>query len=382
MNTKGIAIIPVIVIIAAVLALGVTGYFFYSSFKNTNESTDTNAGLINVNTNSTVVINGNVNENANTNSTIAVDGATKQTYTSNTYNLTFTYPSTWEKQDLPQSGLRSNEQVGLTPKDVLDAYRTENGNDSFWLTTFQIFSSSKTPKDWFNENISPSSRTDVNETPINGYPSYSAKIVTDSYTDREFIISHSGVIVRYHMREISIHYAVNGTVDDRQDYARYVSDFTSVVNSLRFTDQTAGWKTYSDSENVYNFKYPSKWNAQGTGSDLTLGVPITPNPNTGSTSTVANNMSVRVVPCLGTETLTQAYERVSQIQLSSIPDVRDARTTKTIGGITADVYRHVPGEVNSNDFIFFHNDKVYYIQMFDVTDSEESALLSTFTFTK
>ncbi|MFH0829154.1 MAG: hypothetical protein V1907_03155 [Candidatus Kerfeldbacteria bacterium] len=69
-NTKGIAAIPIVVIIVAVLALGVTGYFFYSMTKNTNESADTNMRLVNVNTNSTVVINGNVNENANANSNI------------------------------------------------------------------------------------------------------------------------------------------------------------------------------------------------------------------------------------------------------------------------------------------------------------------------
>ena len=76
MNNKGIAILPIVVIVAGLLAFGVTGYFFYSTIKNSNESADTGVGLVNSNTNRTFVTNGNTNGAVNTNTVVNVNGNT------------------------------------------------------------------------------------------------------------------------------------------------------------------------------------------------------------------------------------------------------------------------------------------------------------------
>ncbi len=100
-NPKGVAIVPIVVIIAAVFAFGVTGYFFYSSFGNTNESTVTNTKLVNANTNSTSATNGNTNTAVNTNTSAnsnvnATTDATKdwKTYTNEELGFSFRYPKT------------------------------------------------------------------------------------------------------------------------------------------------------------------------------------------------------------------------------------------------------------------------------------------------
>lgn len=76
MNNKGIAILPVVVIVAGLLAFGATGYFFYSTVKNTNDTADTNTGLVNVNTNRTFATNGNTNSAINTNTNTNVNAVT------------------------------------------------------------------------------------------------------------------------------------------------------------------------------------------------------------------------------------------------------------------------------------------------------------------
>lgn len=104
-NRNGIAIVPIVAIIAAILAFGVTGYFFYSSLKNTNESAQTNTVVVNVNTNSTVAVNGNANgavgtkTNANSNVNAATDAANElKTYTNTENGFSMRFPSSWVRR--------------------------------------------------------------------------------------------------------------------------------------------------------------------------------------------------------------------------------------------------------------------------------------------
>lgn len=103
-----IPILLVVVIVVGMIALGMTGYFFYSTMKNTNESADTNAGLANRNTNSGASANTNANTSASLETVSVVDAVNravelngKKVCLTGEYRLSFEY-----------SVIRGSSQVG------------------------------------------------------------------------------------------------------------------------------------------------------------------------------------------------------------------------------------------------------------------------------
>ncbi len=101
-NPNGIAKVPVIAIVFAVVALGASGYFFYLTKKSTNLDTDigiavTANGNANAAVNAGQNVNGGANGNSNVNAaTDATDGLKTYTNTENGFSLRF--PSTWVRR--------------------------------------------------------------------------------------------------------------------------------------------------------------------------------------------------------------------------------------------------------------------------------------------
>lgn len=135
-NRQGIIWAPILIIVATILVTGVSGYFLYKA-GNTNESKNTNVGVVNqannniagsldtnvaINTNQTVNSNASINTNtaANTNTVSNANTATDpiagwRTYTNSQYKISFKHPADW------------------TPKTINDPYY----NDKAILTTLQ-----------------------------------------------------------------------------------------------------------------------------------------------------------------------------------------------------------------------------------------------------
>ncbi len=248
MNNKGIAIVPIVVIIAAVLAFSATGYFFYSTFKNTNESADSGTVVVNVNTNSAAVANENtnavVNANVNTNSNVngnvnASTDATKdwKTYDDTKYDFSVRYPLSWNTK-LYTTGYNNEGPyvVVFTPSNPPGPLPFISIREN-WTVKQEV--------DRINALDPGISRvTSQVERSINGIKgteiTYSTAIGS---TPKSFIVVQGNTTLIFN------------AVPNQTDWEVVIGTLVSTTTS----DPTAGWKTYTNTQYHYAFKYPADW---------------------------------------------------------------------------------------------------------------------------
>lgn len=367
----------------AVMAFALVGFLFVldysisggkwpwsSESERTNTKSVSNINVT-VNTNSETNINTASNTNTATNVT-----ADLKTYTSDKYGFSFNYPKAWDKQTVGCGALPCKESSGFTPNGLLQAFKAKYGNDSFWLTTLGVDTSDLNPKSWFDKNISPPTPVETNQTPINSNPAYFAKIVTDSYTDREYVISHSGIIVHFQMREISIHYSPQGVIDDKQTYSQYVSEFDAIVHSLIFSP-IADWKTYANTQLGFSFSYPKNLRiVEGTGSYggyIPLGLAFFEGNTSQGYWFEMGTAATGQTSILKTFEKTYGFDDLSTV-VTPMSDV-------TIGSKVAKQYCGIPGNVSYCVAMFVNNGSLFTFNYREPSTLPNN-ILSTFTFTK
>ncbi len=139
----------------------------------------------------------------------------------------------------------------------------------------------------------------------------------------------------------------------------------SLVSTFKFTTSTAGWKTYTNTQNGFMVKYPSSWDLHEQSSNTSTGllVMLTP-PN------FVPEVDYFVV---GIDTRTLA--EIRRVMLSG---AGSSETAITVGGVPA--YRFYQGTPGPAYIVIPHLGKNYFISALLDSDSVPK-ILSTFTFT-
>ncbi|MFH0829156.1 MAG: hypothetical protein V1907_03165 [Candidatus Kerfeldbacteria bacterium] len=262
MKPKGIAALPIVVIILAVLALGVTGYFVYNTAKgnltNTAVSCTTEAKICpdgtavgrtgpdcefaacpaNTNKNANVNTNSNTNTNANSNVNASAN-ATKdwKTYEDKKYNFSVKYPLSWSTK-LVTTGYNNEGPyvVVFTPTNPPGPLPFISVRENWTI---------KQEVDRINALDAESTHVTSQEGKIISGISGTEIMYTTAIgsTPRSFIVVWGGTTVIFNV-------VPNQT------------DWETVIGTLVFpttADPTAGWKTYTNSSVGYSVKYPASW---------------------------------------------------------------------------------------------------------------------------
>lgn len=261
-NQKGFSPLALL-IIAAVILIGLVafGRFYYLPKVNENKNANTNQVVVNTNenqnqnanlnqnTNSTIVVNGNANTNANTNSAVD-ETANWKTYTNSIWGFSLKYPSEWTIvcDKLPKELVKYTyistdslvlgqnaacnqalpNAVSLTVSINPDAFEGYNYNKVLIIT--QKDNGYVITKE-NNNNVEDNTR-------------YSAQAMDSSYTDnskndKKFVFTYNEPI--------------NNGIKD--------TILRKILSTFQFTDETVSWKTYTNTEKGFGFKYPSDWTA-------------------------------------------------------------------------------------------------------------------------
>jgi hypothetical protein len=130
------------------------------------------------------------------------------TYTNPIFNYTIKYPSGWSKAEQSQSVF-----VTLASTDKPDA--------TISITGIKINTAPSKLLDLSGRTV-----FDSNETPINGYETYSVRFGDSTYVNRCDIISHVGTIAEICMTETA--------TKPPTDNSKYVSQFDLIAESLKF----------------------------------------------------------------------------------------------------------------------------------------------------
>jgi hypothetical protein len=138
-------------------------------------------------------------------------------------------------------------------------------------------------------------------------------------------------------------------------------------------DSTATWKTYSNSQYGFSFKYPNNWSLGGE--------PVSYGNNTGINTEISSSpghpeFDIEIFNIKSNETVSDALQRITAINLSGLD-----KSTKLIDNLSAVYYRNIPGNVIYDEVVLIKNNKLYGLVQY--TDNKTfDQILSTFKFTK
>ncbi|RJO59600.1 hypothetical protein C4546_01380 [Candidatus Parcubacteria bacterium] len=205
-NPKGFIPVAVALIVVVVAALIAGGSYYYTKSlnKNTNTVTNTNVAVVNENTNAivntnTTVVNGNTNTVVNTNGNLNTNTVVNSNTNTDTTSGWKTYASTKYgfslKYPLTMRVLEVNETSGIILRVGVEG--SANGDNVLVY----------------------------NKSSNTGIPYSTVK----SESGKAFVISHVGV------------------------------EADQILSTFTFLDETAGWKTYTNSEYGWTMKYPTNW---------------------------------------------------------------------------------------------------------------------------
>lgn len=132
------------------------------------------------------------------------------------------------------------------------------------------------------------------------------------------------------------YYTVNlKATSDKQDLQSQIDSLTSKVNSqssttttTASTDQTSGWKTYSNTKYSFSVKYPADWSASEEGS--TALYPLATDISTASTLGTGVNIAFHVTAATSTLDSNIATEVARYSSFANY-----AKSTTTVGGVSA-----------------------------------------------
>ncbi|MFA5070373.1 MAG: hypothetical protein WC528_03765 [Patescibacteria group bacterium] len=274
-NQKGVINLALPIVIAVVL-LGIIafGYFWYLPKVNENNNANTNQVAVNTNvsqnqnansnqnTNATVVVNGNANTNSNTNT--AVDTTGWKTYANTTYSYVVKYPTSWELGDSnPANVFFKNGTYGSAYEGGDTGIRIKFYNSPDDMATL------KGPVDgthysslaqWIQANKNYVPELAVVSSSFLGLTGHEAAWPAMAGEYRFFLERNSKIMV------ISLIY-LNSPARNINSIGRpeFTAEEQAFFDSFQFTDETAGWKTYTNEDYYFTIKYPEKSNLESDG---------------------------------------------------------------------------------------------------------------------
>jgi hypothetical protein len=269
-NQKGIATLLILGLVAAIIIAGLS--FAYVKYikpgKNENKNTNqvaVNANLnANTNQNSNLNINANLNANANAevnanaNTNTAVDTSGWKTYDNTTYGYVVKYPASWKLGDSnPANVFFKNGTYGGTYEGGDTGIRIEFYNSPDDMSTL------KGPVDgahydtlaqWVQANKNYVPELFIANSSFLGLSGYEAAWPAMAGEYKFFLEKGSKIMV------VSLIY-LNSPERNKNSIGRpeFTVEEQSFFNTFQFTDETAGWKTYTNTEYSYTFKYPTTW---------------------------------------------------------------------------------------------------------------------------
>lgn len=261
MKSRGIVIIPLLIIVLALAAVGTTAYFVWQASQGNSNTSNGNTNSVvvqnsnvNSNTNQTananvVVVNSNVNVNANTNATMNTNTSTTgwKMFTNTQFGLTFSYPVDWPEPIVLTSNLFSD---GGYPSVETVQWRIEVGPvaqgacEGVDCYTYEI--------DGFSSGSSTAIANGLTTAPL-------TTIVSDTTSGsiRTIVYNEGGMCGNRNSFFFGGKYPVNFNSRCGADDPTIAAMFDQILSTIQFTDPTAGWETYTNTEYGFSFKHPS-----------------------------------------------------------------------------------------------------------------------------
>jgi hypothetical protein len=214
-DERGIAMLVEIILIA--LVLGVIGFAIYASMQAKKNSTAKASPTPAV----TPAVTPPATPEPSAQTIKTTDGA-----------VTVTLANDWKVTSRSDEPIQAQFANGTRILSAALAPSTYAG-ESRWNVS--VYKTGLAPKPWSEGPIGiPSeSFTQQSESPINGYPTYYAKIANSSYVDLNYFISSKGYLVYFYERESDKHYTPQGVVDQSSDFSQYTAGFKQMVESIR-----------------------------------------------------------------------------------------------------------------------------------------------------
>ncbi len=364
MNTKGIAILPVVVIVAGLLAFGATGYFLYSSFKNTNERADTNAGLVNLNTNEGIPCTADAKlcpdgssvgrtgpncefaacpgMNANTNVNASADVTKDWTMHLNEKGWSIRFPKTYQ-QSITRGFTKPDSVVKVAESTDIDSqyaiYIEEYPNDASNRSTYAWQSGG------YQEPY-PAGFVDKESVALGNIEATRFKVNVTGQDVHYYYIKTASTMFRIEDRRI-------GSGGEANE---------DIIKTFRVTDPTAGWKTYTNTALGFSIRTPQNWEVDTTRSTANE-IVFLPNSGTESREAIKSVVSDQMVADWQKTFDTKDITEVSSMTVAGQPATR----------ITTNAFA-------LNYIAFRYDDRMFVVT--SNTKLIDLGILSTFTLTK
>lgn len=351
-NERGSTVIAGMIVLVGLIALGATVYFLVKG-PSVVTDTATTSGTPTPNSNQ------NVNETAvsNTNG-VAENEATKdwKEYTNSDLGYSLKYPQDWTLNKT--SDTATVDKFGLL----------KPGSKSDTQFVGEIFIQAFAKDKWSGVQSGFKSKRNVT---VGGQSGVEYTDVEGLIVEPLFTVVEKGAYVYTFALTMS-----DGT--SRSTYER-------VIGTIKFTDPTAGWKTYSAPTAGYQFKYPDGLgNAEIAGGGY-LGGLDGPKAQTWEQNllVIDADKSTRIIyfyaPKAGGSTLDQ------EVDVMDWNDTKKYQKGKeVVNGVTFDVYVPIGtlyGDV-AKGYAVSHGSRNYLISLMNTKLETAKSILSTFTFTK
>lgn len=294
-NQKGIAVLPLIIIIVAVVAIAGGVWFGLRTAKmpasnvnkntnqviantnTTNQNININAGNVNVVTNANANI-ANVNAATNANTNTATDETAGWKTLQSKYGWGIKYPPTWDA-----SGFNDNT-AEEEPNPVIQG-PTNCWDQGISCGTVELgydANSTQTAKQFLlNEFMTLSQEgrkpelLEQKERLLGGQEAYEIVIREPNPGGQPDPLLHKYIAVNHNDKIFELLFSEersNEKVELPSDW-RLLSTLEQILSTFQFTEDITVWKTYTNSAIGYSVKYPNDWSLKVTNepSDLTAG---------------------------------------------------------------------------------------------------------------
>lgn len=236
-NQKGIVWIPILIMVVSVAAFSAMAYLIWQKSTSSAQTTDlTKPPVRHVAKNEPGAAGsgsvGNTNSSANTNANTNISTAGWKTYTNSTYYFSFQYPANWtvkeDEKTAPFHVTVSNATEGSINFMARYPFSTTEPDDATCTTRAVTYGGKKATEYTCTSKSAPS---------------YNAtKVIFDT--------------LPFGWQ--------NDHAEKNTNHERYIAGGATttekeILETLKFTDPTASWKTYTNTKYKYSFQYPKDW---------------------------------------------------------------------------------------------------------------------------
>lgn len=252
-----------VLVVTIVIAIALVAVAWW--YKTEREKTNTNTVQTNTNTVTNKATNTGTNANANINTnTVADEMADWKTYTNEAYSFSFKYPTDWKLEEPSQAemvngvvvSLRSPATEELLQEEKIDLGYSYDLVVSFWSN---IKNESARGGSWEGQR----NYTDLADyfTDKNAVKHKTGEITVNGQTAYEVSIGGAGLNYGVMIEHNGIYQLSFETTWDK---SKFSSIGSQILSTFQFTNETAGWKTYTNSAIGYTVKYPTDWTVEET----------------------------------------------------------------------------------------------------------------------